>query len=120
MQPTRCILRVWATRGNQMVAHECGTPCLNLVSHGYAACAESSNNPFVITGIIRTGTCFSTGARLMSKFFALIAVLWACCAAAAATLQQLSLEQITQSSTAIVRARVTGSSASFTGSTIYT
>jgi hypothetical protein len=38
----------------------------------------------------------------------------------AATLQQLSLDQMTQSATAIVRARVTGSSASFTGNTIYT
>jgi hypothetical protein len=38
----------------------------------------------------------------------------------AATLEQLSLDQMTQSATAIVRARVTGSSASFTGSTIYT
>jgi len=56
----------------------------------------------------------------MSRFFGLIFVLWACCSAAAATLQQLSLDQMTQSATAIVRARVTGSSASFTGSTIYT
>lgn len=38
----------------------------------------------------------------------------------AATLQQLNLDQMAQSATAIVRARVTGSSASFTGSTIYT
>jgi len=56
----------------------------------------------------------------MSRFVGLILVLWACCSAAAATLQQLSLDQMTQSATAIVRARVTGSSASFTGSTIYT
>ena len=56
----------------------------------------------------------------MSKFFGLILVLWVCSAAAAATLQQLSLDQMTQSATAIIRARVTGSSASFTGSTIYT
>ena len=56
----------------------------------------------------------------MSKLLGLIVVLWACCSAAAATLQQLSLDQMTQSSTAIVRARVTSSSASFTGSTIYT
>jgi opacity protein-like surface antigen len=40
--------------------------------------------------------------------------------AAAATLQQLNLTQLTQAATAIVRARVTGASASFTGSTIYT
>ena len=56
----------------------------------------------------------------MSRFIGLILVLWACCSAAAATLQQLSLDQMTQSATAIVRARITGSSASFTGSTIYT
>jgi hypothetical protein len=56
----------------------------------------------------------------MSKFLGLILVLWAYSSAAAATLQQLSLDQITQNATAIVRARVTGSSASFTGSTIYT
>jgi hypothetical protein len=56
----------------------------------------------------------------MSKFVALIVVLWTCGQTAAATLQQLSIDQMTQSATAIVRARVTGSSASFTGSTIYT
>lgn len=49
-----------------------------------------------------------------------ILVLWAFGCAAAATLQQLSMDQMTQKATAIVRARVTGSSASFTGSTIYT
>jgi hypothetical protein len=43
-----------------------------------------------------------------------------CCAASAATLQQLSLDQMTQSATAIVRATVTGSSARYTGPTIYT
>ncbi len=54
----------------------------------------------------------------MYKFLGLVVVL--CASAAAATLQQLSMDQLTQSATAIVRARVTGSSASFTGSTIYT
>jgi hypothetical protein len=49
-----------------------------------------------------------------------ILVLWACCSAAAATLQQLSTDQMTQSATAIVRATVTGSFTAFTGSTIYT
>src|SRR5882757_996695 len=44
----------------------------------------------------------------------------ACCVALATTLQQLSVDQMTQSATAIVRARVIGSSAGFTGSTIYT
>jgi hypothetical protein len=56
----------------------------------------------------------------MFKFLGVTVVVWACCTASAATLQQLSLDRITQSATAIVRARVTGSSASFTGSTIYT
>jgi hypothetical protein len=55
-----------------------------------------------------------------TSFAALILVLWTCCSAAAATLQQLSMDQMAQSATAIVRARVSGSSASFTGSTIYT
>jgi hypothetical protein len=56
----------------------------------------------------------------MSKFIAFIILLWVCGTAGAATLQQLSMDQMTQSATAIVRAHVTGSSASFTGSTIYT
>lgn len=45
-----------------------------------------------------------------------------CCVtpASAATLQQLSLSQMTESATAIVRAKVTSSSASMTGGTIYT
>lgn len=46
--------------------------------------------------------------------------LWACCSSGAATLQQLSMDQLAQSATAIVRARVTSSSPGFTGSTIYT
>lgn len=56
----------------------------------------------------------------MRRFIGLIFVLWACLPGNAATLRQLSLDQMTQSATAIVRANVTGSSASFTGSTIYT
>jgi hypothetical protein len=56
----------------------------------------------------------------MFRVLGLIAALWSCCLAAAATLQQLSLDQLTQSATAIIRARVLSSSASFTGSTIYT
>lgn len=56
----------------------------------------------------------------MSKFIGILVIFWACCSAAAATLQQLTLDQMTQSATAIVRARVTSFSASFTGSTIYT
>ncbi len=50
----------------------------------------------------------------------LLLVLWACCLVSAATLRQLSMDQMTQSATAIVRARVTASSASVTGTTIYT
>jgi hypothetical protein len=56
----------------------------------------------------------------MSKIPGLIVVLALCGTVAAATLQQLSLDQMSQSATVIVRARVTGSSASYTGSTIYT
>lgn len=57
----------------------------------------------------------------MSRVLSIFIGLFLCCAAApAVTLQQLSLDQMTQSATAIVRARVTASSASFTGSTIYT
>lgn len=57
----------------------------------------------------------------MSRFFLTAATL---CAAVislpAATLQQISLDEMTFGATAIVRARVTGSSASSSGSTIYT
>jgi hypothetical protein len=62
----------------------------------------------------------------MSKIPGLTLILWLCgvfslCGnAAAATLQQLSLDQMAQSATSIVRARVTDSFASLTGSTIYT
>src|ERR1700686_378747 len=62
----------------------------------------------------------SVTALFMSKRMGLIIAMWACGSAAGATLQQLSLDQMTQSATAIVRARVTGSSASFTGTSIYT
>jgi hypothetical protein len=54
------------------------------------------------------------------KLKLLILALCAASAASAATLRQLSLDEMTQSATAIVRARVTGSSASLTGRTIYT
>jgi hypothetical protein len=56
----------------------------------------------------------------MSKIFGVIIFFCACLTGTAATLQQLSLDQMSQSATAIVRARVTGSSTSLTGSTIYT
>jgi hypothetical protein len=64
--------------------------------------------------------CCAFTAVFMSRAFLFIAALIVCMIAQAATLQQLSLDQMTQSATSIVRARVTGSSASFTGSTIYT
>jgi hypothetical protein len=51
---------------------------------------------------------------------ALILCAWTASTANAVTLEQLSLDQLAQSATAIVRARVTSSSASYTGSTIYT
>ena len=50
----------------------------------------------------------------------ILAVLLTAFAAPAATLQQLSFEEMTESSTAIVKARVSGATASFTGKTIYT
>jgi hypothetical protein len=56
----------------------------------------------------------------MYRILGPVLVFWACCSAAAATLQQLSTDQMTKSATAIVRATVTGSSADFSGSTIYT
>jgi hypothetical protein len=61
----------------------------------------------------------------MSRAFSVALALAACSlvsssAASAATLQQLSLDQMSQAATAIVRAKVTASSAKFTGSTVYT
>jgi hypothetical protein len=60
----------------------------------------------------------------MSRILCLIAVLLAASAAPAATLQQLSMDQMQQLATSVVRARVTGSSADFSATqgnpTIYT
>jgi hypothetical protein len=56
----------------------------------------------------------------MHKVFALILTFLVCGSAPAATLQRLTLDQMAQDATAIVRARITGSSASFSGATIYT
>jgi len=56
----------------------------------------------------------------MSRVLRFLGALLVCCVAPCATLQQLSLDQMSQAATSIVRARVTGSAASFTGSTIYT
>jgi hypothetical protein len=57
----------------------------------------------------------------MSRLFPALALGFALIVSApAATLQQLSLTQMTQSATSIVRARVTGATASLSGSTIYT
>lgn len=56
----------------------------------------------------------------MYRVLRFLGALLVCCVAPCATLQQLSLNQMSQAATSIVRARVTGSTASFTGSTIYT
>ena len=56
----------------------------------------------------------------MSRALGIVAFLCACCVAPGATLRQLSLAQLGQSATSVVRARVTSSTASFTGATIYT
>lgn len=56
----------------------------------------------------------------MFRPLAIFALFLTALAAHAATLQQLSLEDMAASSSAIVRARVTGSSARLHGSTIYT
>lgn len=66
-------------------------------------------------------TCIYRGkAHSMFRSLAIIALAAACLPAPAVTLRQLSMDQMTQSATAIVRARVTGSSAGFTGAAIYT
>jgi hypothetical protein len=56
----------------------------------------------------------------MKRVVLFVVFLLFCLSASAATLQQLSMAQMAQSATAVVRARVTGESASLTGSTIYT
>jgi hypothetical protein len=56
----------------------------------------------------------------MSRVTICVALLLCSLTASALTLRQLSMDEMTQSATAIVRARVTASSASLTGSTIYT
>ena len=57
---------------------------------------------------------------ILAMWVASISVATFASLASAATLRQLSMDQMTQSATAIVRARVTGSSTSLNGSTIYT
>ena len=56
----------------------------------------------------------------MSRFTAIIGLVFSALGLQAATLQQLSLEEMAEKATAIVRGRVTGSSAAFSGATIYT
>jgi hypothetical protein len=56
----------------------------------------------------------------MRKFVSIAAVLFAGCVGSAATLEQLSLDEMTQKSTAIVRGRVGNCTAGFRGSVIYT
>ena len=63
---------------------------------------------------------FPFAALRMSRFVYTLVALLAGSALDAATMQQLNLDQMSQSATAIVRAKVTGSTVSFTGSTIYT
>jgi hypothetical protein len=56
----------------------------------------------------------------MGRMLRSMVLLCAAGAAYPATLQQLTMDEMTRSATAIVRARVSGALASFTGSTIYT
>jgi hypothetical protein len=56
----------------------------------------------------------------MPRMIQIAIALFACVAAPAATLEQLSMDQMSQSATGIVRARVTGSYTSVISSTIYT
>jgi hypothetical protein len=56
----------------------------------------------------------------MSRLAGLSFALVLCVVAPGATLQQLSMDQMSQNATSIIRARVVSSSASFNGSTIYT
>lgn len=60
-----------------------------------------------------------SSAAKLGSFVRMALCLTAACAGAA-TLQQLSMDDLAVQSTAIVRARVVSSTASFTGSTIYT
>src|ERR1700761_266735 len=71
---------------------------------------------------IQTGIplAFPQRRSIMLRVFGFVLMLCVCVSAPAATIQQLSLDQMTLDATAIVRARVTGSSVSFTGATIYT
>ena len=56
----------------------------------------------------------------MLRFTGVVLALSLSLVARAATLRQLSMDQMSQDATSIIRARVLSSSASFTGSTIYT
>jgi hypothetical protein len=56
----------------------------------------------------------------MPRVIHITAALFACIAASGATLEQLSMDQMSQSATGIVRARVTGSYTTVIRSTIYT
>jgi hypothetical protein len=102
-------------------------PAAAMRHHVSRLCRSGTNSPRIsnrtpLKSMPQIGIkhAFPQGALFMSKLLGLIFVLWTGSSAAAATLQQLSMDQIAQSATAIVRAHITGSSASFTGSTIYT
>lgn len=56
----------------------------------------------------------------MSHFRSIVATLFVAALLPGVTLQQMTLDEMTQQATAIVTARVVSSSASFTGQTIYT
>jgi hypothetical protein len=68
----------------------------------------------------RFPACTCMNRSTMSRLVQVALALFVCFTASAATLQQLSVDQMSQSATTVVRARVTGSYTSSIGSTIYT
>lgn len=97
-----------------------GTARLKDVSDGNGKVRSIVSRTFDFNNSNRYSTCFPQQRSTMLRFFGLSLGLFVCCSVPAATLQRLTFDQMTQDATAIVRARVTGSSASFTGATIYT
>jgi hypothetical protein len=96
------------------------TARLKVVSDGNGGTPGIVPKMFDCNNSNRYSTCFSTATLVMHKIFGLILTSCVCAAAPAATLRQLTLDQMAQDATAIVRGRVTASSASFAGTTIYT
>ncbi len=66
------------------------------------------------------GRCIWKCVRVMTRLRHIAAALLAVTLLPGVTLQQMTVDEMTQQATAIVTARVTGTSASFTGQTIYT